>query len=240
LPHQPQDYHPEAQFEPPSADHWLGTDQFGRDVFSRMVSGGRQSLGGAALATAIALFVGTGMGAVAGGIGGTAEWGIMRLVDVLLSLPGLLLAMVLVALLGVGLWPVALGVGLSLAPLLSRVVRAAILSVRTEPFVEAARALGAGRWHLIWRHLFPNVAELTLSWLVVTYAWSLLNFAALEYLGLAGSPSLPSWGRMLNEGRAFLPVAPWIALGPGTALCLSVLAVMGISDSLRDTGTLGT
>ncbi len=220
-------------FTPPDAAHWLGTDHFGRDVLSQLVWGSRQSLLSATFATVVALSVGIGIGVTAGGVGNTLDWVLMRGVDILLALPSVLLAMVLVAMFGIGIAPVALGVGLSLAPLLCRVTRAAVLSVRGEVFIESARALGAGRWHIIRRHLMPNVTEQVVAFVVVTYAWSLLNVAALEYLGLAGSPSVPSWGRMLNEGRAYLGVAPWIALSAGAVLTLTVLALMGYSDSGR-------
>jgi ABC-type dipeptide/oligopeptide/nickel transport system permease subunit len=222
------------QFRPPDRRHWLGTDQFGRDVLSRALWGARYSLSSAALSTLIAMGLGLAIGGLAGTFGGWLDWVLMRGVDILFAFPGLLLALALVTLFGTGLWQVALAVGIALAPSYSRLVRAAVLSVRTRLFVEAARALGAGPWHVIWRHYLPNTAGELVTFGTVIYAWSLLDIAALDFLGLTGSPSIPAWGRMLNEGRIFLRVAPWIALGPGLMLTLSVFAVLGLSDAWRE------
>jgi peptide/nickel transport system permease protein len=221
---------PANQFSPPDGEHLLGTDQFGRDVFSRTVWGARHSLASALVSTAIAVGLGLVAGGMAGSMGGRADWVLMRGVDVIFAFPSLLLAMALVAMLGVGSWQVAVAVGVSLAPTYSRVVRAAILSVKNQLFVEAARALGAGSWRIMGRHLLPNAASQISAFATAIYAWSLLNIAALDFLGLTGSPSLPTWGRMLNEGRSFLRIAPWIVLGPGIMLTLSVIAVAGLSD----------
>jgi peptide/nickel transport system permease protein len=152
---------------------------------------------------------------------------------VLLAFPGLLLALVMVAVLGDGRWQVALAVGLSLAPIYARVVRAAVLSVRVELYIEAAYALGASRWRVMWRHMFPNAMSQITAMATVIFAWALVNGAALDFLGVTGSPSAPSWGRMINEGRAYLGIAPWIAVAPGLMLTLSVVSVMGMSDAWR-------
>ncbi len=234
--HDPMETEPANQFSSPGSEHLLGTDQFGRDVFSRTVWGARHSLTSAFLSAGIAIGIGLVIGGVAGSVGGRTDWVLMRGVDVLFAFPSLLLAMALVAMLGVGTWQVAMAVGVSLAPTYSRVVRTAVLSVKSQLFIEAARALGAAPWWIIWRHLLPNAAGQISSFATVIYAWSLLNIAALDFLGLTGSPSLPTWGRMLNEGRSFLRIAPWISLGPGIMLTLSVLAVAGLSDGwLRGT-----
>lgn len=224
---------PTQQFQPPDSRHWLGTDQFGRDIFSRTLWGIRYSLFSAALATAIAMIIGVTFGGLAGTFGGWVDWLIMRGVDILLAFPGLLLAMTLIAMFDTGLWQVALAVGVALAPAYSRLTRAAVISVRSQLFVEAAVALGSSRWRIIWQHLLPNAAGQIMTFATVIYAWSLLNIATLDYLGLTGSPSVPTWGRMLNEGRAFLRITPWIALGPGALLTLSVLSVTGLSDAWR-------
>lgn len=224
---------PLHQFAPPAGKHWLGLDQLGRDVASRLIWGTRHSLWSAMLSTGVAIALGLAAGGTAGAIGGWVERLLMRCVDVLLSLPGLLLALVFVALLGEGSWQVAAAVGLALAPTYARLVRAAMLSVREELYIEATYALGASRWRVLWRHMLPNALRQITAMATVVFAWALMNGAALDFLGLAGSPSVPSWGRMINEGRAFLSLAPWIAVAPGVMLTLSVVSVMGLSDSWR-------
>ncbi len=233
LPADPVRTNPPDQFLAPGVRYWLGSDQFGRDVLSRTLWGARASLTAAALAAAIALGLGVLGGSLAGTFGGTLDWALMRLVDVLLAFPGLLLALLLVALLGTGQWQAALAVGLSLAPPCSRMVRAAILTERVRPYVEAARVAGASWWRIAWRHMLPNVAGQLIVFASVIYAWSLLNMATLDFLGVTGSPSWPTWGRMLAEGRAYLREAPWIAFAPGILLTLSVMAVMGLGDAWR-------
>ncbi|GAB4468479.1 MAG: ABC transporter permease subunit [Anaerolineae bacterium] len=224
---------PDRQFAPPGAEFLLGADQFGRDVLSRTLWGGRYSLTAAALATLLALTIGCGVGGVAGAFGGLIDAALMRLIDVLLAIPGLLLAMALIALIGPGQQQAALAVGLSLAPGLSRLVRAAILTVRSAEYVTAARALGAGRLYILTRHLLPGIAGQVLAFSTLMFAWALLNLAALDFLGLTGGPWPVTWGRMLNEGRAYLRDAPWIAFSPGLMLMLCVLTVSALGSRWR-------
>ncbi len=230
----PQAASPQNQFRPPGADHPAGTDHFGRDVWSRTVWGGRTTLAGAALASAVAFGLGASLGAVSGGVGGVADRFLSRIIDIWLALPGLLMALLIVALAGTGTLTAAIGVGMALVPTCARLVRGAVLSVRASLFVEASRALGADWWRIVARHLLPNVGMQAAAFAPVIYAWALMNLAALEFLGLAGSPSVPSWGRLISEGRTYLRAAPWIAVAPGCLLTLSVLAVTGLSDARRD------
>jgi peptide/nickel transport system permease protein len=144
-----------------------------------------------------------------------------------------LLALALVAILESGPVQAAVAVGIALAPVYSRLVRASILAVRTRAFIEAARTLGGGPLWVFRRHILPNIAGELIAYVTVIYAWSLLNMAALDFLGVSGGPSTPTWGRMLSEGRTYLRVAPWIALAPGVMLTLSVLAVLGLSEAWR-------
>jgi peptide/nickel transport system permease protein len=233
-PYNPSQTAPADQFiSPPSRGHLLGTDQLGRDVLSRTLYGARNSLTGAALSTVIALLLGLIVGGLAGVFGDQIDWVLMRAVDIILALPGLLLALALVAVLDTGPVQTATAVGIALMPVYSRLIRAAILSVRNNLFIEASHALGSGRWRIIWKHLLPNVLGEAVTFATLIYAWSLLNIAALDYLGLGGSPSIVSWGRMLSEGQTYLRVAPWIALAPGGMLTLTVIAVTGASDAWR-------
>jgi peptide/nickel transport system permease protein len=224
---------PAEQFDAPGPEHLLGTDHLGRDVFSRLLWGGRVSLVNAAVAAVLAAVVGTLVGGLAGLIGAWAERAIMRIVDVLLTFPGLLMAIALVALFGVGGWQMALAVGISLSPGFSRVVRAAVLSARQRLFIQAARGFGAGPWYIFRVHIFPAIWSQVISLAIVNYAWALLSVASLEFLGFTGSPSDPSWGAMLNQGRSYLDVAPWIALSPGILLTLTVMAMVNLSDATQ-------
>jgi ABC-type dipeptide/oligopeptide/nickel transport system permease subunit len=224
---------PLDQFASPTHEHRLGLDQLGRDVLSRAIWGARSSLLSAALSTAFAVGGGLVIGGAAGILGGWVEWVLMRCVDVLLAFPGLLLALVAVAILGDGVWQAAIAIGLSLAPMYARLVRAAMLSIREQLFIEAVYALGASRCWTLWHHLLPNVMRQLIAIGTVVYGWALMNGAALDFLGVAGSPSVPSWGRMISEGRAFLTTAPLIAVVPGVMLAFSVISMMGLSDSLQ-------
>ena len=232
-PYAPNAAQPLHQFMPPSAAHWLGTDQLGQDVLSRTIWGARNTLAAALLSTFIAFALALFIGGVAGMLGGGVDWALMRVVDVLLAFPGLLMALALVAILKSGLWQAAVAVGISLAPAYSRLVRAAVLAARTRPFVEVARTLGGGPLWILRRHVLPNISTELIAYATVAFAWSMLNMAALDFLGVSGSPSVPTWGRLLGEGRTYLRVAPWIALAPGVMLTLSVLSVMGVSDAWR-------
>lgn len=217
----------------PSAEHLLGTDHVGRDVFARTVWGIRNSLASALLAGGVALLLAVVTGSLAGMIGRWIDWLLMRTADVLLAFPALLLALTVVAILESGLWQAALAVGLALAPIYSRLVRASVLSVRTLPYVEAARTLGGGWLWIMRRHILPNIAGELAAFASVIYAWSLLNLAALDFLGVGSGPTVPTLGRVLGEGRAYLHDAPWISLAPGILLTLSVLSVMALSDAWR-------
>lgn len=220
-------------FLPPGSEHPLGTDQLGADVLTRTLLAARNSLGTAVLSTALAMLLATLVGGAAGAAGGVVDGALMRLVDVLLAFPGLLMALAIVALLRSGPLQASVAVGLSLAPAYSRVVRAAVLAVRSRPFVEAARTLGGGTWWIIRHHIVPLIRGELIAYATVVFAWATLNMAALDFLGVGGSPSTPTWGRMLADGRTYLRTAPWIALPPGVLLTLSVLSVLGLTDAWR-------
>jgi peptide/nickel transport system permease protein len=227
---------PSHQFLPPSIAHWLGTDQFGRDVFSRLLWGGRISLLGASIATMIAVVAGSLIGAGAASFGGCIDRTLMRGVDVVMAFPAVLLAMLIVASVGPGLWPAALGTGIALAPSFSRLVRASLLAVREEPFVEAARVLGGTSLYITLRHLIPNIKYKIISYSVVIFTWSILNIAGLEYLGLAGPPDSLSWGRMLYDGRSYLSIAPWIAWSAGGAIVIMTIFIIQFSEAFINRG----
>lgn len=219
---------------PPGTGHALGTDMLGRDVLTRLLWGGRWTLGMGLVALAVAVGLGLPAGLVAGTFGGWIEAALMRLVDALLAFPSLLLAMAIVALLGPGVGSVAMAVGLAAAPAYARVARSAILEVRAQPYVGAARAVGCSEWRVMVRHLLPNAVAPLVAFAVTQLGWVLLNGAALNFLGLGAPPGTPEWGAMLAEGRGYLRDAPWASTFPGLALTLTVLAANLVGDGLQE------
>jgi glutathione transport system permease protein len=219
---------------PPSVSHWLGVDHLGRDILSRLLFGGRWTLGAASLAAIIAVLPGTLLGLAAGYFEGTIDTLVSRALDVLLAFPRLLLALGIVALTGKGLLNVTLAVGLVGIPVIARVVRGATRAVRRQTFIEASRALGSGDPAIIRRHIWPNVAGTALVVMTLQMGWAILDVSALSFLGLGPPLGTPEWGTMLNEARIVLRDAPWAALAPGLALALTVLAINLLGDALRD------
>ncbi len=223
--HDPRRAMPEDQLRPPSHGHLLGTDLLGRDVFSRVLYGGRRALMIAGIALLVTAPPGLLIGAAAGYAGRWLDAALMALVDALLAFPALLLALALVTLLGDGLTQIAVAVGIAGIPGYARVVRAAVLEARARPFVEAARSLGAAPPGIVWRHVVPTILPPVLAFTSVTLSWAILNGAALAFLGYAGDLSAPDWGIMLADGRATFRTAPWIALAPGVAISALIFAL---------------
>lgn len=227
-PYDPLRTEPAQQLQAPSADHWLGTDLLGRDVLSRALYGGQHTLLITALATLIALLPGVALGLLAL----LAERPVAVLINALLAFPGLLLALLILTLLGQGALPLALATGLTQIAPCARVTRSAALSVRSLGYVEAARALGAGRWRLLRAHILPNILVTVLAYAAVIFAYAILNSAALSFLGLGGEPGTPDWGVLLYEGRQAFRTAPWIAAAPGLGITLTVILVNRAADAL--------
>jgi ABC-type dipeptide/oligopeptide/nickel transport system permease subunit len=223
----------ERSLLPPGLSNPLGTDLFGRDILVRLVWGGRWTLGMAALALTITIGLGLPTGLVAGYMGGRVDSVMMRMVDAVLAFPGLLLAMAIVAILGTGIGSVAVAVGFATAPAYARVARSAALDVRSQPFVEAARALGSGPVRTLIRHILPNTAAPLIAFAATQLGWVLLNGAALSFLGLGAPPGAPEWGSMLKAGRGYLHDAPWVSGFPGLALMLTVLAANVLGNGLQ-------
>ena len=222
-----------SQLLPPGATHWLGTDPFGRDILSRLLWGGRRTLGVAGAALFITVGVGLLLGLLAGFYGGILDETVMRAMDVMLAFPGLLLILGLVAVLGAGSKTLAVAVGLAGVPVYARVVRSAVLSVRSEEFVEAAQSVGCRNRRILTRHILPNTLGSIIAFATVQFGWAILNSSALSFLGLGESPSVPEWGAMLNLGRGYLRSAPWVSTVPGIAIALTVLAVNILGDALQ-------
>jgi peptide/nickel transport system permease protein len=224
---------PAQRLKPPSELAWLGTDQFGRDVWSRVVYGARVSLT-VGLAVAVAsVLIGTFIGVVAGYI----RWldgVVMRIMDGLMAIPGILLAIALVALSGASKLTVIVAITIPEVPRVVRLVRSTVLSVREEPFVEAAISVGTPLPKLLWRHVLPNCIPPLIVQSTYIAASAMLTEAILSFLGAGTPPETPSWGNMMAEGRTFFPIAPRIVLLPGFALALTILAVNVLGDALRD------
>ncbi len=224
-----------AQLAAPGPTHWLGTDDLARDVYSRVVFGTRISLRVAAVAVAIALLAGSTIGLLAGFFGGIVDAALSRLTDILFALPAIVLALVVVAILGQGLWNVTLAIGIVYTPIFARVTRAAVLRVMTEPYIEAARVIGCSNARLCLRHVLPNALGPVIVQATLSLAFAILAEAALSFLGLTGEADLPSWGLMLKSGQRFMPHgAWWLAVFPGLAITLTVLSFNLVGDGLRD------
>lgn len=222
--------------KPPSAAHWLGTDGVGRDVLARLLEGGRVSLSVAAGAVSISLAIGFVLGALAAFGGKVIDAAIMRLVDLTMTLPPIVLLLVLGSLTGPGIVPTILVIALLTWPVLARMVRARLLELRERDFVLAARNMGAGVGHLVWRHGLPNTLDLLVVYATLQIANAVLLEAGLSFLGLGVPPPDASWGNMLNGARSVLVLEqfPWQWLSPGAALVLAVMAVNFVGDGLRD------
>jgi peptide/nickel transport system permease protein len=223
-----------ARFARPVAAHPLGTDQFGRDILSRVVYGTRVSLGVGVGAVAIALAIGTVLGSLAAMREGAMDSAIMRSMDVLLAFPAILLALALIAVLGSKPRNVVLAIGLVYIPIFARTTRAAVLTIKYREFVDATRALGRAEWGTYVRHILPNAAGPILVQATLSISTAILAEAALSFLGVGTQPPTPSWGGMLSESRAFMEVAPWTALFPGLAIMVAVLGFNLLGDGLRD------
>ena len=218
----------------PSSEHIMGTDEVGRDTFSRVIYGGRVSLRVGILAVVIGAVVGTLLGMVAGFVGGWIDAVIMRVIDVLLAFPGILLALVIVAILGPSINNVMNAVGIEFIPAFVRTVRGATLSVKEEEYVVAARAVGARSWRIIGRHILPNVVSTVVVLGTLAVGIAILAAAGLSFLGLGAQPPTPEWGSMLSDARNYLRESPHMAIFPGATIMIVVLSLNLLGDGLRE------
>lgn len=220
--------------QPPSAEHPFGTDTLGRDVLSRCIYGARISLMVGLLATAISTVIGLIMGALAAYYGGIWDTIIMRLADIFLAFPYTLFVIAMLAVIGAGIQNVFIAIGLLGWPSIARVFRSAILSVKQNDYVDAARAMGASDARIIMRHIFPNSVATIVVYATMNIGGAILTEASLSYLGMGVTPPNPSWGIMIQDGQAYLTTQPWLAVMPGLMILTTVLAFTLLGDGLRD------
>jgi peptide/nickel transport system permease protein len=232
-PYDPNDLHYNAVLQPPSAEFPLGTDELGRDVYSRIAYGARVSLQVGVIAVSIGVLIGTLVGLCSGYYGGAIEDVLMRLMDAVRAFPALVLALAINAVLGPGIANVMLAVGVVSIPSFARLAHGQVLSVREREYITAARVAGVGPWRIMTRHILPNIASPIIVQASLGAAFAILAEAALSFLGLGVRPPTPSWGSLLRSGYQYLNVAPWLAMAPGAAIFLAVLAFNLIGDGLR-------
>ena len=233
-PHDPIAINLRDKLKPPSWDHYLGTDYFGRDVVSRLLHGGRISLSVGLLVILFAVSFGVPIGLTAGFFGGRVDNLLMRLMDAFLTFPPLLLAVAIVGILGPDIQNVMLALGISRVPVFARIVRGSTLSVREEIYIKAARSIGVHPLGIVTSHILRNIVAPIVVQITVNFAATIIAEASLSFLGLGAQPPDPSWGRDLNESRRYIQDAPWLLFGPIMVIMTAVLSVNYIGDGLRD------
>jgi len=233
-PYPPNEQHVQDLMQGPSAQYLMGTDMFGRDVFSRVVRGATNSLKVGLLSVAISSLIGIALGSVAGYIGGQFDNVVMRVMDIFFAFPAILLALVIVAALGPGMRNTILAISVVYMPIFARVARGPTLTVKAKEYVLAARSIGTRRSAILRKHILPNITAPLIVQVSLALSWAILTEAGLSFLGLGSQPPEPSWGNMLSESRTLLELAPWLAIFPGLAIMFAVLGFNLLGDGLRD------
>ncbi len=223
-----------AALEGPSAKHWLGTDPLGRDLFSRVVFGTRHTLSVALISVALSCFFGVLLGLISGFERGPLATAVNALVDVALTIPNMILAISIAAVMGAGMTGLIMAISISFTPPIARIVRGRVMEIREEDFIAAARTIGVRRWRILVRHVLPNAATVIVIEASLQAGQAVLTATALGFLGLGVQPPAPEWGTLLGSGREYLHVAPFMVLAPGIAISLMVLGFNLLGDGLRD------
>lgn len=222
-----------ASLQAPSAEHWFGTDATGRDLYARVIYGASQSIIGALVAVAVGLVVGTAMGVIAGAVGGAVDEILMRIVDVLLAIPALLLSLSVVILLGFGTTSAAIAVGVTSIAVFARLARSRVVSVRVNDYVEAAYGSGGTFFGVLWRHILPNSLTPVIALAALQFGSAILQISTLGFLGYGAPPPTPEWGLLIAEGRNYVATAWWLTVLPGVVVVLVVLATNRLSQAIR-------
>ncbi|MFQ3543704.1 ABC transporter permease [Halobacillus rhizosphaerae] len=233
-PFDPYQMSPDIMLSGPSMEHWLGTDQFGRDILSRIIYGTRISLQVGIISVGISLVLGTAIGVVAAYYGKWVDGLLSRFTDVMFAFPDILLALVIMAILGPSLTNLMIAIGIVYIPIFARIARSAVLSIKNSLYIEAAKSMGVSNLKIMWKHIIPNSMAPIIVQVTLSFAFAILAEAALSFLGLGVSPDTPSWGIMLSEGKDWMESAWWIAVFPGVAITLAVFSFNVMGDGLRD------
>ncbi|MFW5994393.1 MAG: ABC transporter permease [Halanaerobiaceae bacterium] len=233
-PHSPIDQSMMNRLEPPSSEHLLGTDNYGRDIFTRILYGGRLSLSIGFISVGIAVLVGCTLGIMAGFYGGKIDNVIMRFIDIMLALPGILLALAIIAALGASLNNLMIAVGISYIPVFARLMRSSVLSVIEKDYIAAARGIGGNDLHIIFKHVIPNSINPIVVQATLAMAGSILSAAGLSFLGLGAQPPTPEWGSMIASTRQFIRISHYPVTFSGLAIVITVLSLNLFGDGLRD------
>lgn len=221
-------------FEPPNEIHWFGTDEFGRDILSRIIYGGRISLQVGIVAVALALFIGGALGAAAGYYGGKIDEVIMRFMDVLISMPRILLSIAIAAVLGPGMLNLMIAIAVASMPSFARIIKGAVLTIVGHEYIEAARCMGATDTWIIVRHILPNCSASIIVQTTINVATAILSASSLSFLGLGIQPPYPEWGAMLSAARGYLRDDAYMTIFPGLAIMITIMSLNFLGDGLRD------
>lgn len=233
-PFDPTAQHPADRLQSPNGQYWLGSDEFGRDVLSRVIYGAANSLRVVLLSVALSTLAGGAIGMVAAYIGGWTDQLIMRVVDLFFAFPAILLALAISAALGPGFRNTILAIAVVYMPIFARVSRAAALDIKALEYMEAARSIGLPHSRMILRHMLPNALAPLLVQITLALSWAMLTEASLSFLGLGVVPPAPAWGSMLSDSRTLMEIAPWMAFAPGFAIMMGVLGFNLLGDGMRD------
>ena len=233
-PYDPETFAPLQRYKPPSLQFWLGTDQYGRDILSRLLYGARATVLMAIIASALGTLAGALIGTTSAYLGGRSDEAIMRTIDAVMSIPSLLMALLIVTLLGKSSFNALLAIGIAFTPGMARVTRSVALTVRKQDYVSAAIARGENARYIVWREMLPNVVAPIVVEMTIRVAFAVMLFATLSFLGLGAQPPAPEWGLMVSESRRFMHLSPWMILWPSLAIATVAIGFNLLGDGLRD------
>ena len=233
-PYNPESFAPLQRYKPPSLQHWLGTDQYGRDILSRLLAGAQRTVLMAILASALGTLAGALIGTTSAYLGGRADEAIMRTIDAVMSIPSLLMALLIVTLLGKSSVNALFAIGVAFTPGMARITRSVALTVRKQDYVSAAIARGERAWYIVRREMLPNVIAPIVVEMTIRVAFAVMLFATLSFLGLGAQPPAPEWGLMVSESRRFMHLSPWMILWPSLAIATVAIGFNLLGDGLRD------